>query len=274
MHDQLEFPWPEKGAAGGAAPKRAQLPVEPLLAEPPPLPALTLQVQADTLRATLTARSGLHIHLRITDNTSTMMSVRFEPTGTAARLSLHRMFLDAPDDIVRALAHWVKHPRGRKYAATLNGFIRERRDLIAPRVPRAVPLRVEGAVFNLQTIYDAVNRDHFDGAITAPITWGKMPTTRRRRSIRFGSYSPAEHLIRMHPLLDQTFVPEYFVRYIIFHEMLHAAMGIEELPSGRRAIHPPAFKKREQAYPEYARALAWMENPKNLKRLLQGRAAW
>lgn len=271
MHDQLEFSWLDKPAA---APKRAQLPLTPA-PEPEPAEPPSLQAQSDRLRDLLTARSGLQIHLRITNNTSTMMSVRFDTSGRAARLSLHRMFLDAPEEVERALAHWVKHPRGRKYAGLLNAFIRERRDQIAPKAPRIVPLRVEGSVYNLRTLYDEVNREHFAGRITAAITWGKMPVTgRRRRSIRFGSYSPGEHLIRMHPLLDQAFVPAYFVRYIVFHEMLHADLGIEELPSGRRAIHPPIFKQREQAYPEYARALAWMENPRNLKHLLRGRTAW
>src|SRR5690606_9202221 len=112
---------------------------------------------------------------------------------------------------------------------------------------------------DLQQLYDEVNRTEFEGAVDCGITWGRLPTRRRRRSIRFGSYSPKEHLIRIHPYLDQAFVPAFFVRYIVFHEMLHAVMGIEELPSGRRAIHPPAFKRREEQYPDFARAVRWLE---------------
>ena len=96
-----------------------------------------------------------------------------------------------------------------------------------------------------------------------------MPTQRRRRSIRFGSYTPVDELIRIHPYLDQAFVPEFFVRYIVFHEMLHAHMGIEETPNGRRRIHPPAFRRREEEYGDYDRAVAWMNDESNLRRLLR-----
>ena len=66
-------------------------------------------------------------------------------------------------------------------------------------------------------------------------------------------------------------MPRYFVRYIIFHEMLHAFLDIDESASGRRSIHPPRFKRMEKAYPDYGRALAWMENPRHLNRLLHPR---
>ena len=94
-------------------------------------------------------------------------------------------------------------------------------------------------------------------------------TRRRRRSIRFGSYSPGPRLIRIHPLLDQDFVPRYFVRYIVFHEMLHAHLGLVESPSGRTLSHTHEFNQIERAYPDFHRAEAWQRNSANLRKLLR-----
>jgi len=222
---------------------------------------------AEDLRATLEAAVRLRIQLRITNNRATVMSVRYENAGQLAQLRLHHMFLSAPDEIVDALAHWVRHPRSRKFAALLNGFIRANNHLIRSAPASTAPCRTLGQVHDLAKLYAEVNREEFDHRVDAPITWGKMPPKARRRSIRFGSYAPQEHLIRIHPLLDDTFVPEWFVRYIVFHEMLHADLGIEEV-EGRRVIHSRAFRLREREYADFARAVAWLETPAHLARLL------
>lgn len=225
---------------------------------------------ADCLRTALEAKSGLRIHLKITDNRSTVMSVRYDQGGRAAKVGLHHMFLREDPVLVAALAHWVRHPRSRRHAAYLNQFIKEHNHLIAPKRARAMRLQARGKVYDLQTMWEAVNAEYFGGRVTAPITWGKMPHKARRRSIRFGSYMPGDHLIRIHPLLDDDRVPEWFVRYIVFHEMLHADLGIEEC-DGRRVMHSKEFRRIEQTYPDFAAAEAWMACSANLGALL-GRA--
>jgi hypothetical protein len=85
--------------------------------------------------------------------------------------------------------------------------------------------------------------------------------------MRLGSYNESENVIRMHPALDQAFVPRYFVASVVFHEMLHEMHGAEEISEGRRAVHTPAFLADEQRFRDYARARAW-EN-KHIKRLLR-----
>lgn len=228
-----------------------------------------LQRVADALHRELTTTTGLDIRLRITNNTSTMMSLRYESAGRRALVGLHHMFLEAPDDIRKALSAWIVKPSAKIPGKKLEDYIAQRRHLIAAKSAKPVALRTQGTFFDLEALFDEVNRSEYGNAVKTPITWGKMPALRRRRSIRFGSYSPGEELIRVHPLLDQEFVPRFFVRYIVFHEMLHAHMGIEETATGRRKIHPPEFRRREAEYCDYRRALAWMEDEKNLRRLLR-----
>lgn len=259
--EQLEFGW------DGPTPT----PESPLKREKPPEAPLGDAIARGNLTAALRARTGLGVTVITTNNTSTMMSVKYDRTRTQVCVRLHRMFLAAPADVIDALAAWVQAPRARKAGRLLDTFIRENSDQVRRTVHTSVKTR--GVHFDLQALFNATNRACFSDSVSAAITWGRMPEIRRRRSIRFGSYYPLENLIRIHPFLDQPFVPEYFVRYIVFHEMLHAFLGIEESPSGRQRIHTAAFRKCEQAYPDYARAVAWQNDPKNLRRLLSGRTA-
>src|SRR6185503_16682465 len=93
----------------------------------------------------------------------------------------------------------------------------------------------------------------------ALITWGKRSPSKRqqpRRSIKLGSYSAIERLIRVHPVLDKPWVPRYFVSYIIYHEMIHHVIPSTH-GSGRRMLHPPMFVERERMFRDYERARAW-----------------
>jgi len=221
------------------------------------------------LAARLRELCGGRIELTLTDNASTMMTFKPGTFRRPAQLRVHRMFAGAPAHVVDALAQWSLGRRRRAVCDVLDGFIAANRHLIR-RKPVAVDrLETVGAFHDLQAYFDAVNAAEFGNAIDAPITWGKLPPARRQRSIRLGSYSADAHLIRIHPHLDQDFVPDFFVRYIVFHEMLHAELGIEVTTDGRRCIHTRAFNARERQYPDYARAVAWNNHPANLRRLLR-----
>ncbi|MBX7257277.1 MAG: DUF45 domain-containing protein [Candidatus Hydrogenedentes bacterium] len=217
----------------------------------------------------LEERIGTPVMVTLTDNASTVMSMRRNRADGSLTLRLHHMFLYATGTVVAALAAWIKRPRCKRSGAVIDAFIRENRHMVR-RVAKPVrDLRTSGAVYDLRQMYEELNSAHFEGAVAAAITWGKRPAPRRRRSIRFGSYSRDENLIRLHPYLDQDFVPEFFVRYVVFHEMLHAYLGIEESESGRRRIHTPQFNRLERRYPDYEKADAWQRNPANLRRLLR-----
>lgn len=216
----------------------------------------------------LVLQTGLRVTLTITDNASTLMSVRHKAPNLAS-VRVHHMFLGVDPITLRALARWVKYPGSRVAGPALNAFIAANQHSVREAKPRAQRLRTDGEHHNLQELYDEVNAEHFEGRVDAPITWGKRPTRRRRRSIRFGSYSLTEHLIRIHPNLDQAFVPRYFVRYIVFHEMLHADLGFEQTADGRTRMHTPEFNGIEREYPDFERAVSWHNDLKNLRRLLR-----
>ena len=52
------------------------------------------------------------------------------------------------------------------------------------------------------------------------ISWGRK-TSKRKRSVRFGSIDLKRQLIRIHPLCDDEKIPDHFLRSVIFHEVAH-----------------------------------------------------
>lgn len=74
-------------------------------------------------------------------------------------------------------------------------------------------------------------------------------------------------MIRVHPLLDAPFVPQWFMEYVLYHEMLHAVVPDEWDANGRRCVHTEAFREKEKRFPLYRRARKW--EAENLGRFLR-----
>lgn len=222
-----------------------------------------LQQQLETLL-------GYHVQVTITDNSSSIITFRKHAAGMF-RVRLHHMFLMAPDHVLAALASWMKNPKRSIAGQVVDSFIKDHQELIQARTRRITSLRPSGKYYNLQEIFDRLNEEEFGNKVNASITWGKKPSKRRRRrSIRFGSYSEHASLIRIHPALDSDRVPEFFVRYIVFHEMLHAFLGVSSADKKVRRIHTREFRDRERLYADYEKALMWQNNSENLAFLLKG----
>lgn len=212
---------------------------------------------------------GARLELTVTNNRSTMISVRRAPG--CYHLRLHRMFLAGSSAILAALGRYVTD-NDRIASAELGEFIDSHQGLIPPRP--ALPLRVpnlihKGKHYDLKELFDQLNCHYFNGSIDARITWGRNLRTgsrpRRHRSLKLGSYSVEDRLIRIHPTLDQPHVPSYFIEWIIYHEMLHQKHPIPII-DGRRRYHTPAFLAEERLFDDYERAHKWER--RNLHRLL------
>ena len=192
--------------------------------------------------------------LSITDNRHSIIMHRVQ-RGTL-HVRVHHMFLNAPILEMDALVRYVT--RGdRDASATLGHYIDANGFLLARR-KRNAPLMARGKHHDLLALFNEINDRHFGGGINALITWGKRSTTgsAKRKTIKLGSYSGVDRLIRVHPALDKKWVPRYFVAYIVYHEMLHHVIpGSRGL--GRVNLHPPEFREREQQFRYFERALAW-----------------
>jgi hypothetical protein len=230
--------------------------------------APTLEQETDRVATALALYlpPGKTLELRLTNNHYSMISVRRKPDGY--RLRLHRMFVGAEPRTVRALARYVVH-NDRRASTLLGDYIERHQHIIRQqkRRPRQMNLRTAGRNHDLQAIFDRLNVLHFGGGLEARITWGPVTSRgKRRRSIKMGSFAVEDRIIRIHPALDQDCVPDYFVAWIVYHEMLHGKHEVKR-ENGRRRFHSAEFLAEERLFPEYDRACAWEKA--NLDRLLR-----
>jgi predicted metal-dependent hydrolase len=145
-----------------------------------------------------------------------------------------------------------------------------KRKAARPTLPmqRHLNLRDEGRYFDLREIFERVNARHFRGRLRGyKVVWGRRRKERPREYFIFGSIQEEDRVIRIHPLLDQPFVPRWFLEYVLYHEMLHSVVPDETDAAGRRRIHTAEFYRREKAFPRYRRARQWEDE--NLARFLR-----
>ncbi|MFP3870166.1 MAG: SprT-like domain-containing protein, partial [Syntrophobacteria bacterium] len=128
---------------------------------------------------------------------------------------------------------------------------------VPPRSRRAV-LRPAGRFFNLKHIFDELNCEYFEGRLACGITWGANKKVRNQKTIRLGSYSEATRTIRVNPVLDRRYVPNYVIRGIVYHEMLHHFLGTAGQDGGTSA-HSAGFRRLERRYRHHHKLQAWLE---------------
>jgi hypothetical protein len=215
-----------------------------------------------------TAFSGA-VQLGVTDNRRRMVT-HTRVRGTL-RIRVHMMFLGAPERVLEALVRYVVN-HDRQASQVVGEFIDANNHRI--RASRLVPgpLRMRGRVHDLYAILAEVSATYFGGVVAdVLITWGRRTQPRgskKRAAIKLGSYSAIERLIRVHPALDNEWVPRYFVSYIVYHELLHHLIPALRV-NGRAALHSREFIRKEREFRYYERALVWER--KHIDRLLRSR---
>lgn len=225
---------------------------------------------ARRLATDLSARLAEDVRLVVHDNRSTMVS--FRRHGREVHFRIHHMFLDAPEEVVGALAAFARPGRDaaaprRAAGRRIDAWVRGHRHRISG--PSARPLQPRGRAHDLQTIFDRVNAERFGGTIDARIGWAPVRVGDRSRTVKTGVYLEDARAIRIHPSLDRPEVPEFYVAFIVFHEMLHQAIPAR-VAKGRRIVHGAEFRRHERTHPDFERALEWER--RNIRLLLSSPA--
>ncbi len=184
------------------------------------------------------------------------------PERAVLRVRMNQAFGRAPSDVRAAVASWLRSGRRARNAC------RKLDDWIASIVPTLGPPRPgrlvpRGACHDLAEIFASLLAREFASLDPARrprgLTWGRRGPRGAQRSLQLGSFDPETAIVRVHPVLDQPAVPRSFVRYVVFHELLHAALN-ESCENTKRAVyHGLEFRRLEQAYPGTAGALAWQK---------------
>jgi hypothetical protein len=214
-----------------------------------PLPIATVS----DLQSELSRLSGRKILLYLTDNRRRMVSARRH--GDVLEVRLQRAFLDAPPGVIGELGDILA---GRECdRAALRRFIDGALPADAPPAARRPPNATarDSSHHDLSGYASRLNETYLGGRSRAGVVWGRRDRRKSRSSIRFACYDPARNLIIMNRKLDRPDIPAYFVEFVLFHEMLHEVLGMDEGPDGRRSIHGKLFKLMESTYPDYEKAL-------------------
>ncbi|MGC4087460.1 MAG: hypothetical protein QM756_06135 [Polyangiaceae bacterium] len=213
------------------------------------------------------AAFGGPVQLAVTDNRRRM--VTHTHSRGMLQVRVHMMFLGAPDRVRDALVAYVVHS-DQGASQIVGDYIDQNLHRIRASRPVPGPLKTQGEVHDLVAILGDLNAEYFGGALSdVLVTWTrrtKRAPGRARKSIKLGTYSAVERLVRIHPVLDKPWVPRYFVAFIVYHELLHHVVPAQRV--GRRTLlHSPEFCSREREFRHYERAMAWER--KHIDRLLR-----
>lgn len=134
---------------------------------------------------------------------------------------------------------------------------RQSKPLIKRPKPR-VTLHTKGNHHDLLEIYNAVNRQYFNGKIKARISWGRRPCfpPRDHKKFNMGRCHVADRLIIIHRALDRSSVLRLIVEYTVFHEMLHIKYPPRQ-KNGRQYSHYAEFRAAEKKFADYVTAEQW-----------------
>lgn len=200
---------------------------------------------------------GKKLQVKVNNNRSTMLSVRWGPWHT--KVSLHRIFLTASPHIHQALARYLRRD-DKHVSPVIKAFIAEHSTSIDHSCRKKQWLLVsQGEVYDLETIYKEINSRYFKDELNLSITWFGSPTQKNRTRCSLGLYYTRDKLIKVHRLLDKIQVPSYVIEYVVYHEMVHAVCPGSIDQRGFHRVHDKQFKLQEQQFHHYREACRWIK---------------
>lgn len=113
----------------------------------------------------------------------------------------------------------------------------------------------KGNRYHLTALFDDLNREYFNGSLP-PLRLGWSLKKSRRI---LGHFDPSHRSITLSRWLDHPRVPEVVVRFVLFHEMLHAKLLARSFFDVRNP-HSRQFREEEQAFRGHEEARDWIRN--------------
>lgn len=184
------------------------------------------------------------VEVRVNDNSRSV--VRYQGNAAALRVSVHWQLVACTSDLVEMI-HQRSDAAWRRMQARLAA---------EPAPVRDSALEPKGAVHDLAALLVA-QQPHLARPATPPIGWGRFAARGPARTLRLGSCTGGTNpVIRIHPVLDHADVPDWFVGFVVFHELLHVVVP-PVMVGTRRMVHGKAFLRAERVHPDFHRANAW-----------------
>jgi len=191
---------------------------------------------------------------------------------------LSDLIKDCPPEVMRSLAFvLVARLLGKKVPAvhervyrdyTLTPNVMRSSDIARRHRGRKMISSAQGNAYDLDKMFSKLNRRYFDSSLEKPtLTWSQ----RKTRSI-LGHHDRVYETITISKSLDSSQVPDWFVEFILYHEMLHIKHAARMI-NGRRYYHTSAFRQDERRFARYEEAQRWLEQVARQRRVPRTRAA-
>lgn len=211
-----------------------------------------------SLQREIEQASKKKVKLKINDNRSTMLSVKWEPDCT--KVSMHRLFLEAPKNIMDALTCHIGH-KNSNVAPSVKAYIEDKlKNLDYSDTLDKEKLVTKGTYYDLLELYNAIEDEYFpEEELNLNITWFGSKQMKRRSRLTFGLYHQPLRLVKINKMMDSERFPPFFVEYVIFHEMLHHLCPSYYDGSGKLSVHTREFKAREKEFKYYGEAKKWLK---------------
>src|SRR5512139_2389976 len=123
----------------------------------------------ESLEQVLREMTGTSVSLTVTDNSTSMLSVRGGSGGL--RVRLHRIFLEAEPMVIREIGGFITG-RIRK-TPLIREYVRSRSQTLSHGRPRSLKLGAAGRWYDLRDIFSGLNAEYFGGRVEALIGWGQ-----------------------------------------------------------------------------------------------------
>ena len=171
----------------------------------------------------------------------------------------------APENVLEAIAHILlakiyRKPIQRLHATRYRRYISSHDMTQKAHLVRQVRGRKQidssrGQVYDLEEIFEQLNRQFFFGLLARPrMTWSRAHA---RNSL--AHYDPAHNAIVVSRAFDQPRVPRYAIEYIVYHEMLHLKYPVK-LRGSRRCVHGREFQAEEKLFPQLDEAKKFLKS--------------
>lgn len=189
----------------------------------------------------------------------------FRILSGVAHLKMHTAFHDASDEVLHEAAHLMLNkrrgarPSGSREAfdAFVRGLPREVFDL--PEARRSSNRAREetkdpGVYRSMAESFERVNVQYFGGRMQRPrLCWS--PVCARRI---VGTYQACSDRVVLTRRLDSLRIPKFVLDFVMYHELLHKALGTGRRGDGKRRVHGPEFRRLERRFLRYGEAEEWL----------------
>jgi len=233
----------------------------------PPVSAALLSIFEQEYRA-LRPRApmpALEVKFRRFTSLNTTIRLRRDEDGQPRLIvRLSDLLEHAPENIHRAIAHILlaklyRRPIEPVFADSYRRYtqseaVSKQAERIRQTRGRKVLSSPQGHLYDLNEVFEAVNRRFFHGLLGRPtLTWSAHVAKRM-----LGHYDAAHNTIVVSRVFDRPGTPRYAIEYLLYHEMLHLKHPVR-VRAGRRCVHSREFQAEERLFPELDLARAYLK---------------